>query len=126
MLTVCSARNKAGAPCSAQAWKDDLCRWHHPELEAQRAEARSKGGAARSTAARARKKVPTAMAPAELGGWLSLLFTQVMDGDVEPRIATACAAIAKTLTDLRQSSELETRLTELEAAAGVKASRWRA
>ena len=33
MPSHCTGRTKSGAPCSAEAWRDGLCHWHHPELE---------------------------------------------------------------------------------------------
>ena len=35
MAEVCTGTTAAGAPCAAQAWRDGLCRWHHPDLEAR-------------------------------------------------------------------------------------------
>jgi len=40
----CVSRNKDGGPCGAAVWRDGLCRWHHPELEAERIEERRRGG----------------------------------------------------------------------------------
>ncbi len=123
MPSQCIGRNKAGQPCSAQAWKDELCRWHHPELEEQRAEARRKGGAARSNRARARKQIPAVMSPDELAGWLSLLFAKVVAGITEPRIGTAAATIARTLLEVREVTDLERRLTALEERASTTQDR---
>jgi hypothetical protein len=122
----CSATNKSGAACSAAAWRDGLCRWHHPDLEAKRAEGRRKGGKARATKARALAAIPDAMTSDELAGWLSLLFKHVVAGRVEPRVGTAAATIARVLMDVREATTLEQRLAELESRVGVVDTRWRA
>ncbi len=57
MDTGCTSPTKAGQPCSAAHYKDGYCRWHHPELEAQRQAERVAGGKARSNRARARKRL---------------------------------------------------------------------
>jgi hypothetical protein len=66
------------------------------------------------------------MSAADLAGWLSLLFTSVMAGRIEPKIGTAAASIARVLHEVRHTTELEERLAELEQRAGVSATRWRA
>ena len=118
MVVRCKAQTAGGAPCSAQPVRDDgFCYWHSPATASERVEARRRGGQNRSTKARARKQIPVAMSADELAGWLSLLFTQVMAGRIEPRVATAAATVAKTLMDVRQASELEERLAALETQA---------
>jgi hypothetical protein len=59
------------------------------------------------------------MSPADLAGWLSLLFKNVIEGRIEPRIGTAAATIAKVLLEVRTATALEQRLSELESRAGI-------
>jgi len=120
MTVACSAIAKSGSRCRRPALAGKQhCLMHDPGSAGLRLEASKKGGFERSAKARAAKLVPEAMTPAELAGWLSLLFTQVMTGRVEPKIGTACAAIARTLLDVRTTTEIETRLCELESLAGI-------
>ncbi len=127
MPNTCSAQNKAGQSCSAQAWKGGLCRWHHPELEPQRAEERRKGGAARSNASRARRRMAAeAMTPNEIQGFVAVAMRGVMVGSITPGIANAVASLARAAVAVREASEIEQRLAELEQRAGVTDRRWRA
>ena len=59
------------------------------------------------------------MSTEELAGWLSLLFKQVMAGRTEPRVGTAAATIARVMIDVREATELEQRIADLEARAGI-------
>ena len=120
MPSQCTGRNKSGAPCSAQVWKDGLCRWHHPALEGQRAEERRKGGAARSNASRARRRMAAeAMTPNEIQGFVAVAMRGVMVGSITPGIANAVASLARAAVAVREATELEQRLTELEQRSGV-------
>ena len=126
MPSQCTGRNKSGAPCSAQAWKDGLCRWHHPELEAKRAEERRKGGAARSNQSRARRRMAAeAMTPNEIQGFIAVAMRGVMVGSITPGIANAVASLARAAVSVREASELEERLQALERSAGIS-EKWRA
>ncbi len=120
MAVKCSAIARSGSRCNSPVLPgSDFCFVHDPAAADRRREASKKGGFARSNKARAAKLLPEAMAPEELAGWLSLLFTQVVDGRTEPRIGTAAATIARVMIDVRQATELEARLSELEARAGI-------
>jgi hypothetical protein len=77
---------------------------HSPEAAELRREASRKGGRNRSAKARAAAEIPDAMTPEQLGGWLSLAFKRVLTGQLEPRVGTALAAIAKTLLDVETAA----------------------
>jgi len=120
MDSKCKAPNRTGKPCSATHFKDGYCRWHHPDLEAQRAAERAAGGQARSNRARARKQLADAvMSITDLDGMLCRALVQVASGRMEPGIGTSMAGIAKTIVGIRATGELERRLEELERAAGI-------
>ena len=120
----CSATNKDARPCSAQVWKEGLCRWHHPELEAQRTEGRRKGGLARSNRARAHKQLPAdPMSDEEVHAWLGVVFTRVIAGAMAPGVGVAAGSIARAMVAVRQAGELEERLSALEARAGIRERR---
>jgi hypothetical protein len=124
----CAAITRGGSRCASAVLAGSRYCWtHDPAAADRRREASKKGGKARANAERARKQIPPAMSVEDLAGWLSLLFTSVMAGRIEPKIGTACATIARTLLEVRTTTELEQRLSELEARAGVAdAPRWRA
>jgi hypothetical protein len=84
-------------------------------------EARRKGGKAKSNRARARKQlVSTAMSPAELEGVIGLTITQVLAGKISPGIGNAVASLARASVAIRETVDLEIRVTNLEAALGIK------
>jgi hypothetical protein len=122
----CTATNKSGAACSAQAWKDQLCRWHHPDLEAKRAEGRRKGGQNKSNAARAKKELPAGvMTNAELRGLVGLTIKGVLDGRIEPGIGNSVAALSRAYVAVTEAGAVETlqsqvgELRALIAARGI-------
>jgi hypothetical protein len=118
MVDRCTATNKDGSPCSAQAVRGTLCRWHDPALAAERAAWRAKGGANKSNKARARKAAE-GVSPPELQGLLSLVLRGVIAGRFTPGQATAAAALARAIVSVREATVIEERLAELEKAAGV-------
>jgi hypothetical protein len=127
MAVQCAAITRGGSRCgSAVLAGSRYCWTHDPAAADRRLEASKKGGRARSNKARAAKQIPAAMSAEDLAGWLSLLFTSVMTGRIEPKIGTACASIARVLHEVKTMTELEQRLTQLEERAGVADTRWRA
>lgn len=120
MPSQCTGRNKAGLPCSAQVWKDGLCRWHHPALEAQRMEERRRGGQARSNAARAAKAMPGVMSHDQVLATVGNALTSVFAGDLEPGVANAVANLARSWVAVNEAGALariEERVLELERVA---------
>ncbi len=118
MDAKCTARNRAGEPCGAQAWRDGLCRWHHLGLEVERATWRRTGGEQRSNKQRARRQLPDAvLTPAELQGFIGLALRGVIAGEIEPGVANAVATLARAAVVVREATELEDRLAALEATA---------
>ncbi len=129
MVTKCKATTAAGAPCTAQPLRaDGFCFWHSPAVAAERQAGRRRGGRARSNANRARKDLPPALTPAELQQVLGSVLRGVIGGRVAPNVANAWAALGRTLIAIREATEVEERLTALEAAAaeGQPPNRWRA
>jgi hypothetical protein len=98
-----------------------LCRWHHPDLEAQRAEERRKGGAARSNAARARKALAGDIRDmGDVKARLMSALAKVEAGELESGPANAMANLARAIATIVQVGELEDRIQELESRAGVR------
>ena len=111
----CQTTNKAGQPCSARAWRDGLCIWHHPSRAQEVAAARRRGGQARSNKARALKALPAElMTNEQLHSYLGLVFKGVIGGKIEPGVATASATVARTMAELSRVVDLEQRIVDLE------------
>ena len=120
MDRTCKSPNRAGGPCGAQHYRDGWCRWHHPDLEAQRQAERAAGGQARSNKVRARKQLAQAvMSIEDMDAFLCASMVKVAAGRMEPNIGTAVATIAKTVVGIRTAGELERRLEDLERQAGI-------
>ncbi len=116
MLGRCTGTNRDGQPCSAQAWRDGLCRWHHPDLADARAGWRAKGGERRSNASRARKALPKDLR--DVLDTLLAALAAVEAGTLTPGQATAMASLAGAIVRTHQVAELEPRLAVLEARQG--------
>lgn len=124
MPSQCMSRNKAGLPCSAQAWKDGLCRWHHPELEAQRAEERRRGGQARSNEARARKKLTGDVRDmTDVKARLMVALEKVEAGDLEAGPANAMANLARAIATVAGVADFEGQLADLRREVAELAER---
>lgn len=115
--TTCIAVRKDGRPCTAAAWRDGLCIGHHPDA----AEARRRGGYARASGRRLLKA-----APQELRSLVELLLraiAEVHDGQLDPRAATALAALARAAAAIYETAELSARVDALERVIGER-GRW--
>lgn len=123
MANRCIALNREGDPCSAvprpgRAW----CQWHDPDLAEERRRWQLEGGRNKANSARAKKRILSgALDLQEIDGALCGALTDVLAGDLEPGIATAAASLARTITAVRQVTDLEKRLEALEARRGWSA-----
>ena len=88
------------------------CFAHAPELAARRAEARRRGGQRRSNAVRLRGLVPPRLIPTF--DQLETALADVLAGALDPKQATAAAAVARAMVAVLQAGELEERLRKLE------------
>src|SRR5919107_292386 len=114
MPSQCMGHNKDGSPCNAQAWKGGLCRWHHPDLETQRAEERRRGGHARSNAARARKALAGDVRDmTDVKARLMVALAKVEEGELEPGPANAMANLARAIATIAGVVDFETQLADL-------------
>lgn len=118
MAERCTATTKAGNPCSAQAWRGGLCRWHSPDGEEERAAWRRKGGVGKGAKVRARK-VAAALTGDDLQGYLAEALTGVLAATYSPGQANAVAALSRAIVAVKEATEIEDRLSALEAAAGT-------
>jgi hypothetical protein len=84
------------------------------------AEARRRGGAARSTKARARKEmVDAALSPPELAGLIGMTIRAVLAGKKPPAVGSAIANLARAAVAVREATETDERLAALEEAANL-------
>ena len=113
----CRATNAAGSPCSARpVLPSGYCYWHCPQVAAQRAEARRKGGKGKSNANRAKRQLPAEpMTAEELHAWLGVVFKRVVAGKMEPGVGTAAANIARAMTAVAGVADFEQQLAEMRA-----------
>ena len=116
---TCRANTRTGQRCAAQAVDGVHCPWHatSPEWVAKRSQWSAEGGRKRSNAERARKSLPdAALTPAQLACVLSKALGDVLRGDLEPGRANAVSGLARTLVNIAETVDLETRLASLESA----------
>jgi hypothetical protein len=122
----CSAMTKSGTACSAQVWRDQLCRWHHPALEAKRVEGRRKGGQNKSARIRAAKSLPNdVLSTDDLRGMLGKTLKDVISGELEPAVGNAAAAIARAYVAVTEAAAVETlqaQVVELRALIAARGS----
>jgi len=87
------------------------------------AEARRKGGQAKSNKARARKAmVNGSLSPAELEGLLGITMHAVFNGAKEPAIANAIANLARAAVVVRDAVAVDERLADLERRLGSRSA----
>ena len=117
----CSATTKAGAACSGTPLPGrEWCFSHAPELNQRRAEGQRRGGSMRSNTARAQRQfVAEALDSGQVLGLLSVALRGVLGGRVEPGRANAAASLGRAIVAVREATELEARLADLEARAGI-------
>ncbi len=113
-INVCTAIRRDGAPCTARVLGDSSSCWaHDPELGEHRRQVRALGGKGRSNAARAEKLMPARLRP--VCDRLEGALTDVLSGTLDPRQASAAAALARALVAVLTAGELEQRVRDLES-----------
>ena len=116
----CTGIRKDGQPCGSQVLSDGTyCYVHAPGQADEREAARRRGGQNRANAVRLRRLVPPRLLP--VYDQLETALADVLAGRLDPRQATAAAALARALVTTLQAGELEERLRRLEAEAGADA-----
>lgn len=115
----CGAARRDGSPCAAPPSAiggDGFCWAHSPAKREARRAARARGGANRSTAARAEKLVPSHMRPV-LGAVLAAI-RDVRAGTLTPGQGAAIASLAGAAVRVYQIGVLEERIARLEEVQG--------
>jgi hypothetical protein len=113
MTRTCEATRRDGHPCTIRVVGDScFCFAHSPALREQREQAHRRGGQNRATAKRLAKIMPVRLLPV----WdvLEQALSDVLDGRLDPKLATAAAAVARALASILQTGELEERVRQLE------------
>ena len=118
----CQATTKQGKPCSAQARPGKpYCLWHDPEADAERRELSRKGGQSRSNLARLKRSLPAEpLTFGDVQGVLGAVLRDLLAGRLDPPVANAAANVARAFAAIAQAGEMEERLRELEARAGLR------
>lgn len=113
-IMFCKGKTKDGGQCSAkQVRENGFCFWHDPGLEEQRRESSAKGGKNRRSEARAIAAMKRYNG-VELDTILCSVLAGLLTGEYEPGIATAAANLARTLTQIRSTQDIERRIEEIE------------
>src|SRR3954463_7677021 len=104
----CQAITKSGKACSATVVADGMCAWHAPSWDARRREWSAEGGRRRSNRARAARELPAAALTSDQ---LLIRLSQVIDkaekGQIEPGIVNCISGAARTMNELRKTTEIE-------------------
>ncbi len=104
----CPAVKRDGSACGAKAGPSGFCIGHTPRAQ----EARAKGGAGTSRQARALKALPPRLRP--VADMLASALTEVHEGSLDPRAASAMASLAGALVRVVSAGEFEDRVRALE------------
>jgi len=123
-MTTCTATRKDGSPCSNTILPpgSSRCFAHNPTLQAERNEARKRGGQSRSNLARFTKLTPTSLAP--ITARLEQAIEQTHNGELDPRVASALAQLSRALVATVTAGEFEQRIRNLEAMQPAAGRRW--
>ncbi len=109
----CRGLRKDGNPCRARPLPDrHFCWAHDDDLSGKRQQAHKTGGHNKSTQMRLKKAIPASLKPI-----LELLMSsvsEVHEGTLDPRKASAMAGLASAIGRLYETAALEERLEALE------------
>ena len=111
MMHTCTARRANGQPCSAKARPGrPFCFAHDPELQATRQAARLAGGRNKRTSIRLDRLTPASLRP--LLDKFMAAVDAVEAGTLEPKQASAMAALGGVLVRIYETAQLEVALQE--------------
>jgi hypothetical protein len=83
-----------------------------PELKQRRLEENAKGGKHKSSLVRLERMIPARLVP--VYSRLELVLDELHEGQLDPKVAHAMAAVARAMVSVLQVGEMEERLRELE------------
>ena len=120
MANRCAAIAKSGSRCGRPTLAGKShCLFHDPESAELRRAGSRKGGHSRSNAARAAKARPAALTSDDLLVTLSRVIAKAENGEIEPGPANAISSLARAMNAIRETTEIERRLSDLEARAAI-------
>lgn len=117
---ICRAMRADGEPCTVRALADGFCFAHSQTTASKRHTARATGGRNKGTGTRLNKVMPASLKPI-----LELLMSsvsEVHEGTLDPRQASAMASLAGAIGRLYETAEIEQRIEALERGGGYDAS----
>ena len=111
--TTCNATRRDGSPCTSPlVGASGPCFAHDRDRQAEMREARVRGGRGKGRLARVEKLVPGTLRPV-----LALLLDaleQTHRGELDPKIATAVAALAGAVVRVYTSATVEQQIADLQ------------
>jgi hypothetical protein len=112
---ACAGIRKDGQPCTITMLADArYCFGHAPDKQQERAEARAKGGRNKRTAVRLKAAMPVRLVP--VFEQLEEALSDVLNGNLDPKVATAAAVVSRAMVAVLTAGEMEERLRRLEGA----------
>ena len=108
----CKALRTDGTPCQGTARASGYCWAHDPALAEQRKAGAVRGGKNKAKIARLERMMPQDLIPVFTA--LKASLYKVYQGTLDPRQATAMAAVAGAMCKVLETGELVARLDELE------------
>lgn len=112
----CEAARRDGQPCTAPALPSGYCWAHDPDRAAEREAARQRGGKHRANVHRLRTAMPSRLVP--VFDMLEGALVEVHDGTLDPKQASAMAAVARAMCAVLNVGEMELRMRDIEAKLG--------
>ncbi|HEV2121874.1 MAG TPA: hypothetical protein VGW38_03745 [Chloroflexota bacterium] len=115
----CRGTTASDEPCKNDATPGSLyCAWHDPQRVQERKQWSAKGGRASSTQKRLSRLIRDAeeLQAEDVMRLLSGAMLLLMEGKLDPSHLSALASAARTLDQIRTSSDLQKRLEAIEAA----------
>lgn len=112
--TLCNGIKQDGRRCTCPVvLASGFCFAHDPARREDADAGRRAGGRGRSNAARLQKNISPRVSA--ICDKLEPLIDQLRKGEVDPRVATAMASVARTMVQLESSAGVEERLRALES-----------
>ena len=112
-MATCSATRRDGQPCKTPIVGDSpYCFGHSPELREKRLAASRKGGQNKATRARLSRLMPARLVA--VYAQLEQALADVLADRLDPKNATAAAAISRAMVAVLTAGEVEERLRKLE------------
>jgi hypothetical protein len=113
-MSDCTERRKDGSPCTVRARPGrPFCAFHDPDLQGKREAARVNGGANKATSRRLDKLTPATLHPL-LEKFIGAVDA-VESGTLEPKQATAMAALGGVILKFYELGQLEATLQDTQA-----------